>query len=118
MTLLHNLIEKMVEQSSTCNGAGIDIPEDAMKNRTSRLIYQIEQRPGITTAELARDSGLPSSLVWGLLKHARATGRIDHGVQDGWRMSTARDDKKIAEAAALLKSRGWTCEPPRQGKAE
>ncbi len=117
MTLLQNLIGQLVEKSSTHAGVSVDIPEEATKSRTARLIYQIRQRPGISTAELARASGLHSSLVWGLLKHATRTGQIEHSVQSGWRMSSVRDDQQIAAAAEFLRLRGWTCEPPEASKA-
>ena len=92
--------------------ASADNPHRAPKSRAATLISEIEHQPGISTAELARGCGLHSSLVWGILKHSVQTGQVEHSRKTGWRMSSAREDRKAAEAAAFLRQRGWSCEPP------
>lgn len=112
MSLMQSLIKSMVDRTPPHPRGAVDVPSSAKLSRTAQLIYQIEHRPGISTAELARDAALHSSLVWGLLKHARTTGRIEHSAKEGWRISTKKDDQLVQAAAALLKSRGWGLVPP------
>lgn len=116
MSLMQSLIKSMVDRTPPQPRGAVDVPSSAKLSRTAQLIYQIEHRPGISTAELARDAALHSSLVWGLLKHARATGRIEHSAKEGWRISSKRHDQAIDNAVALLRSHGWKCTPP-EGRA-
>lgn len=111
-SLLKTLVASMVDKHTPQAFMPDQMPESAERSRTSRLIFRIEQCPGVSTTELSHWIGLNSSLVWGLLKHARATGRIEHSVTGGWRISTARDDQQTADAVALLRARGWQCLPP------
>ncbi|WP_066338434.1 hypothetical protein [Azohydromonas lata] len=79
--------------------------------RTDALLELLTKRGRLTTAELARATGLQDKLVWGLLKARRTAGQVVHD-GEAWEINEAWIPPEIKRAVELLRSRGWTCVAP------
>ena len=64
-----------------------------------------------TTLSLAVSCDLTTNQVWGLLKGPRADGQVTF--ENGrWAMVPNYPGRDVIKAARLLRSKGWTVEPP------
>lgn len=79
------------------------------------LLYMMDCAAALSTVDLARATGLESRLVWGLLKAPRERGQVRFA--DGlWSLNhdyVEQQHDDVVRAAALLRSNGWSVEPPR-----
>lgn len=78
---------------------------------TRRLLRTIDEHGPIETARLCVYCDLDSRNVWGLLKAHKGNGRVVF--EDGAWSSGNTLPPKVARAAELLRSLGWTVKEPR-----
>lgn len=75
------------------------------------LLAVLAEVDSITTLSLAARTDLTERQVWGLLKAPRAVGQVRFA--DGrWQLVRGFAGRDVERAAALLRARGWTVEPP------
>lgn len=84
----------------------------ADETRTDYLLRLLAERGPQTTRALAESTGLPTNLVWGLLKGPRESGRVSFDSRAVWERQDAPRRDRVAEAAQLLRAEGWRVEPP------
>jgi len=80
-------------------------------SKTDCLLAELVARGCAPTATLAVCTDLTHRQVWGLLKYARAIGKVrfDDGL---WSLVHGFAGRDVERAAALLRERGWRVEPP------
>lgn len=83
---------------------------EAYSSRTDRLLYLLDCNACLPTTELASAAGLTSKQVWGLLKSRLASGEVRF-LGGLWSLNPDFEQPVVA-AVRLLRSRGWTVEPP------
>ena len=80
-------------------------------SKLAGLLTDLTQRGTATTAALAAHAGLTTRQVWGLLKAPRACGQVCFKA-GRWTISKDFAGRAVERAAALLRSQGWSVEPP------
>lgn len=85
--------------------------ESRPATKLSMLLAELSSRDDAETLALAVSCDLDPKQVWGLLKAPRACGQVRF--EDG-RWSLVRDfaGRDVQKAVALLRSKGWSVEPP------
>lgn len=97
---------------ATAERAGLPCSQRAPEEtRTDYLLRLLAEHGPMTTRALAESTGLPTNLVWGLLKGPRESGRVTFDSRAVWELPAGGSDR-VAEAARLLRREGWRVEPP------
>ena len=79
--------------------------------KLAALLAVLAARDSASTLTLGACAELSSRQVWGLLKAPRAAGQVRF--ESGrWSLVRSYAGRDVERAAALLRSRGWTVEPP------
>lgn len=111
-----NRYDTMLEQLAVPAGTGtfdVELPGDMTLTgvtKTDLLRYLLDCNACLGTAELAKAAGLTSRQVWGLLKSRLASGEVLFK-DELWSLNPDFEQPVVA-AVRLLRSRGWTVEPP------
>jgi hypothetical protein len=85
--------------------------EAAEISKTQMLLDAIDQLRHVTTMRLCLETDLDSRAVWGLLKQHRKSGRVRFMCGE-WSPGVSAASIKAEQAAALLRSLGWTVVEP------
>lgn len=77
------------------------------------LLQLLDNLGDMTSAELAHEIGLPTRLVWGLMKQPRERGQVSF---DGghWSLDRSYPGSDVLRAIDLLRSRGYRVIEPAQ----
>ena len=78
---------------------------------TGRLLSVLDQRGPQSTVALVKASGLPSRIVWGLLKAPRDRGEVSHA-GGLWTVDPDYPGANVVRACELLRAMGWRVAPP------
>lgn len=105
--------DALLRHAARRTAVAVEQPEKP-PTKTAQLLQIIEARGRVPTLTLCVELDLPSMSVWGLLKVARQTGRVEF---DGSHWSLRHDyvPPAVRKAAELLRAHGWTVEGPSHG---
>lgn len=91
----------------------VTVPEAQAQAGTklAALLALLAARESASTLTLGACAELSSRQVWGLLKAPRAAGQVRF--ESGrWSLVRSYAGRDVERAVALLRSRGWTVQPP------